>query len=163
VKVNPTTRLLGRIWFPAIVSPIYMLAFYVAIADMSLDSKLYPIALMAFLVLVIVALVVAEARDLRREASTDEPSSLGAVVRGWLGDVRLRRHFYTTAALVLLIALAPVLGWTVASTAFLVGLMLALGVRSVPALVMYALGSAAFNYFALMEAMAFPLPRGIFF
>jgi hypothetical protein len=64
---------------------------------------------------------------------------------------------------VALIALAPVIGWTVSSTAFVVGLMLALGLRSVPALVMYGLGSAAFNYLALTEAMGLPLPRGILF
>jgi hypothetical protein len=118
---------------------------------------------MAVLALVIVALVVAEANSLRQEQDRTEPESAGAVVRRWLGDVRLRRHFYTTVALIALIALAPVVGWTVSSTAFVVGLMVALGVRSVPALVMYGLGSAAFNYFALMESMGLPLPRGFLF
>ncbi len=161
--MTPTTRLLGRIWFPAIVTPIYMIAFYLAIADKANESKLYPIALMAFLVLVIVALVVAEVRALHREQDGTESESIGADVRRWLGDVRLRRHFYTTVALVALIALTPVLGWTVSSTAFVVGLMVALGVRSVPALVMYGLGSAAFNYFALVQGMGLPLPRGLLF
>jgi Tripartite tricarboxylate transporter TctB family len=161
--VNPTGRLLGRTWFPAIVTPIYMIAFYIAIADMSNESKLYPIALMAFLLLVIVAQVVSEAKALRQEQDDDEPEPAGRVVRRWVGDVRLRRHLYTTVALVVLIAAAPVIGWTVSSTAFVVGLMVALGVRSVPALVMYGLGSAAFNYFALMQGMGLPLPRGFLF
>jgi hypothetical protein len=163
VKVNTTTRLLGRIWFPAIVTPIYMIAFYIAIGDKSNDSTLYPIALMAFLALLIVALVASEARDVRRADDPDGQLSVGVRFRGWLGDVRLRRHFYTVVALVGLIALSPVIGWTVTSTVFVVGLMLALGLRSVPKLVIYGLSSAAFNYFALMEGLKLPLPGGILF
>lgn len=150
--------ILNRLWLPFLFG-CYCILFYFAIEDMSSESSLYPTMLIAINLFLIPLVTIGEVSTVLRER---RDRGARGVLRSDQQAMR-RRTVYAMGWFAAFAYATPRVGFTIASSVLVAGLMLSLGARNPVRIGAAVLGSAAVVELVFIRFFQILLPEGTWF